>query len=385
MNSDMKLIMESWRKFSKKLESFDKSKVLIETKKYNGNLKNLLSERENKNISKNEFNKIIFESIEKDLNEADFYLNKLAVIRSNPLLAEQEGFLGKAKQFASSAITAIKNAFFKTFQVIKDAPFQVLFLKNKVETQIRQFAKENPQKAKLLGDVLKVAMAAAAVYALYKFSVGDAQAAVQVKSQLVQGDEMKGFEILEYLQTHASELNLSGKDLTQIKMAFQGEGDKTAALGKLSDIVNKAQDLMDASYQQAMQGGGSFDDVKPMLDAASDAAKQAADIAAAKAAGVASDAGGAAQSVAGVAAQKVSGAMDAVLDLTRNEGLGRLKQIVADIKKQNPNLSDISLGKTVLQDLLKKGQISQEQYTNFSNISGNVFTRLLGAIQQVKG
>lgn len=377
----MNLIMENWRKFSTEVEASDISKIIVETKKFNGSLKDLLTENKKGNISKNKFNEIIFESIEKDLKEADFYLKKLSVIRSNPLLAEQEGFLGKAKQFITNAASAIKNAFVKTFQVIKDSPFQVLFLKNKVEGQIKQFAKENPTKAKLLADVLKVAMAAAAVYALYKFSVGDAHAAVQVKGQLVQGDEMKGFELLEYIQKHASELNLSGTDIAKIKQAMSGEGDKTAALGKLADVVNKAQDLLDASVNQALQGGGSFDDVKPAIDAANDAARQAIDLAAQKAAGVTDAASQAATSVS----QGVADAMDTVRDLSRNEGLGRLKSMVADIKKQNPNFNDAQIGKAILQQLKSSGQISQDQLVKFGNISGGIFKELLQAIAKVKG
>jgi len=381
MSKNMNLIMENWRKFSTEVEASDISKIIVETKKFNGSLKDLLTENKKGNISKNKFNEIIFESIEKDLKEADFYLKKLSVIRSNPLLAEQEGFLGKAKQFITNAASAIKNAFVKTFQVIKDSPFQVLFLKNKVEGQIKQFAKENPTKAKLLADVLKVAMAAAAVYALYKFSVGDAHAAVQVKGQLVQGDEMKGFELLEYIQKHASELNLSGTDIAKIKQAMSGEGDKTAALGKLADVVNKAQDLLDASVNQALQGGGSFDDVKPAIDAANDAARQAIDLAAQKAAGVTDAASQAATSVS----QGVADAMDTVRDLSRNEGLGRLKSMVADIKKQNPNFNDAQIGKAILQQLKSSGQISQDQLVKFGNISGGIFKELLQAIAKVKG
>lgn len=379
-NNNMKLIMENWRKFSTKLESVDKSKVLIETKTFSGNLQNLLQEHQRRSISQNQFEKIIIESIENDLKEADYYLKKLEIIKKNPLLAEQEGFLGKAKQFISSAATAIKNAFVKTFQVIKDAPFQVLFLKNKIESQIKQFSKENPQKAKLLADVLKVAMAAAAVYAIYKLGVDDAAAAVKVKGQLVQGDEMKGFEILDYIQSHASELNVTPKDITQIKQAFQGEGDKTAALGKLAEIVNKAQDLMDASYQQAMQGGGSFEDIKPAVDAASDAAKQAIDAAAQKAAGVAGDVGAAASSAA---SQGVEGLGKAAhIFHSKAQILQKLKEM--GISPEDAIQNSQGTVRKIVAKLLQDKQITKDAANAMTSQAGNYAASMLKAIGALK-
>lgn len=379
MSNNMNLIMENWRKFSKEVESTDKSKVLIETSKYNGNLKSLLNERENKKISKKQFEKIITESIQNDLKEADYYLKKLEIIKKNPLLAEQEGFLGKAKQFISGAATAIKNAFVKTFQVIKDAPFQVLFLKDRVEGQIKQFTKENPQKAQLLKDVLKLAVAAAAVYTLIKYGISDAHAAVQVKGQLVQGDEMKGFEILNYLKEHASELNISDLDLTKIKQAFQGEADKTAALGKLAEVVNKAQDLMDAHQQQMMQGGGSFDDIKGAIDAASDVAKQAIDAAAAKAAGVAGDAGAAAGSAA---SQGVEGLGKAAhIFHSKAQILQKLKEM--GISPEDAIQNSQGTVRQIISKLLQDKQITKDAANAMNNqalVYANSMLQTIGAL-----
>ncbi len=169
--SNMRLIMENWRKFADNANSFDKSKILVETKIYTNDLQTLIFEHRTGKISTEHFSAVLSESI---IAEQNYYLN--------------EGLMDLIK----GGIEKVND--FLTMQFIK---LQTLISTSAVNAArgiggLGQIIGKIKQQFPSLYEVGKVVLMALAVYAAYKFMISDAQADVLIDNPMASlGDAPK--------------------------------------------------------------------------------------------------------------------------------------------------------------------------------------------------
>jgi hypothetical protein len=153
----MNLIMENWRKFANNAETFDKSKILVETKTYKNNLQSLMFEHRLGKISNEKFSALLYESI---------------ILEQKQFL--QEGIMDAIKGGINSVNDFLTMQFIKLQTLIGTSVVNAAKGIGSLGSVISKIKQYFPS----LYEVGKIILMALAVYAAYKFMVGDAAADV---------------------------------------------------------------------------------------------------------------------------------------------------------------------------------------------------------------